>query len=127
TRIGPGRPPDGVVAGCRIVSPGVVLRPGNPCTARGFTTPGAMLRRGATSGGYWFEPSTAHQKALHKGLFVALASNAWQGQALPRCSVEHCERGRSGREAGAGLVSVRGRVGEPQASCLEFSCRFVFV
>src|SRR2546430_44152 len=32
--------------------------------------------------GHWFEPSTAHRKALHKGFFVAQAGDA--GQVVAR-------------------------------------------
>jgi hypothetical protein len=31
------------------------------------------------AGGHWFEPSTAHKKALLKGFFVAQIGDGWQG------------------------------------------------
>src|SRR5579862_367531 len=69
--------------------------------ARAVSSVGRAPARQA--GGHWFEPSTAHQKAPHRGFFVASANNDWQEQALPLCSVGPRERDRNRVQASLGL------------------------
>ena len=66
----------------------------------------ANAARNRQAGGHWFEPSTAHQKAPHRGFFVALTCNNRHEPALPQGSVGQCERARSGDDATAGLIAA---------------------
>src|SRR5437870_7377777 len=47
------------------------------------------------AGGHWFEPSTAHRKALHKGFFVAPVGD--HGLAVARIDARNEARSFSGR------------------------------